>query len=289
MDAASPKIHKPFPIPVQMIGPGSQPEDDTLDYIRMPRGMDTWQPPRLPEPEQLMQHHSALNLLQRVLEALDGQLADGGNRRVNMAGLSEADRALVHQVLGEGEVSALQVQPAGELRVQEAVFAGLWRVVGGDRDDLEIGEVPQLLRSLATPVDPLALPASSGPRPPGVLNAPAVLSELAEQLRSWRPGEAAQVINLSLLPLSPEDLSWLGELLGRGATTILSRGYGNCRVSATALPRVWQVVYYNSQDQVILSLLEVCDMPDVVRASREDIADSRERLAEALAWLERPA
>ena len=38
-----------------------------------------------------------------------------------------------------------------------------------------------------------------------------------------------------LLPHTEEDLAWLEQRLGQGATDILSRGYGNCRVRATAL------------------------------------------------------
>jgi len=54
------------------------------------------------------------------------------NLAVDLAGLPAADLCLVNQVLGEGEVSAL-VRNEGargfELRVQESVFAGVWRVV----------------------------------------------------------------------------------------------------------------------------------------------------------------
>ena len=45
---------RPFPIPVvAALGPGSQPEDETLDYMPMPSGMDTYRPPVLPEPEEV--------------------------------------------------------------------------------------------------------------------------------------------------------------------------------------------------------------------------------------------
>ena len=37
-----------FPIPVAVIGPGTQVEDETLQYINMPQGMETFRPPILP-------------------------------------------------------------------------------------------------------------------------------------------------------------------------------------------------------------------------------------------------
>lgn len=40
---------KPFPIPVvPAFGPGSQPEDETLGFLPMPRAMHTFDAPRLP-------------------------------------------------------------------------------------------------------------------------------------------------------------------------------------------------------------------------------------------------
>ncbi|WP_043112200.1 hydrogenase expression/formation protein [Solimonas flava] len=281
---------KPFPIPIRVIGPGSQVEDDTLDYMVMPRGMSTWQAPSLPEPEAVAALGDARVCLHRVAAALGAVLDDARHRTllVPVAGLDAANRALLHQVLGEGEV-AVRIDADGRaLRVQESVYAGVWRVLGDGVDAIEVGLAPNVLLdtapAAAAAVEALAAPDAA--LPAEVMNAPAILAELAEHLRRWTPGRAAQVINLTLLPLSPGDLDYLGERLGSGGTTILSRGYGNCRVTRTALAPCWQVVYYNSQDQVILNTLEVGGVPDVVCAAVEDLHDSRERLVEALHWLE---
>ena len=71
--------------------------------------------------------------------------------------------------------------------------------------------------------------------------------------------------------------------LGQGATTVLSRGYGNCRIDACATRNVWRVRFYNSQDMLILDTIEVIEVPEVACAAREDIADSAERLTDVLA------
>ncbi len=49
----------------------------------------------------------------------------------------------------------------------------------------------------------------------------------------------------------------------------------------------WRVVYYNSQDTVILNTVEVGALPEVACAAIEDLQDSVERLGEVLAWVER--
>ena len=56
------------------------------------------------------------------------------------------------------------------------------------------------------------------------------------------------------------------------------RGYGNCRITATAQPRVWKVQFYNSMDTLILDTYEVTEMPEVALAATEDLTDSAARI-----------
>jgi len=115
-----------------------------------------------------------------------------------------------------------------------------------------------------------------------VMNAPPLLAELNAKIAEYRPGGEAHTINLSLLPQTEQDLEFLAQRLGGGSVTILSRGYGNCRITATGTQYVWWVQYFNSEDTLILNTLEVSDVPSVACASPEDIADSCERLQEIL-------
>jgi hydrogenase-1 operon protein HyaF len=115
-----------------------------------------------------------------------------------------------------------------------------------------------------------------------MMSGPAIVAELLEKSAAHRDGDLAHVVNLTLLPHSPQDLAHLDAALGQGAATVLSRGYGNCRVEATAVPKVWRVRFFNSMDQLILDTLEVTALPEVVLAAPEDLRDSAERLREAV-------
>jgi len=115
-----------------------------------------------------------------------------------------------------------------------------------------------------------------------LMNAPAIATELADKLASYQPGAQAHVVNLSLLPLTEEDLAYLDRRLGQGTVTILSRGYGNCRISSTAVKNAWRVRYFNSREVVILDTVEVVDVPAVACAAKEDLEDSAQRLGEIL-------
>ncbi len=119
-----------------------------------------------------------------------------------------------------------------------------------------------------------------------MVNVPTILVELADRRERWQPGQDAHVVNLTLLPLSPDDIAHIDHQLGTGRVVILSRGYGNCRITNTLATHTWRVVYYNSQDKVILNAIEVSTLPEVACAAAEDLADTHERLSEVLQWVE---
>lgn len=296
----SSKTYPAFPIPVvaALVGPGSQEEDETLDYMTMPSGMDTYRPPALPEPEEIVRHTGALRVLHEALAALHCAVRGEPAAAVSLAGLDEAELKLVGQALGEGEVSA-QVLARPELRsfgvddvrlrAQESVFAGVWRVIETDaqgrvHDHIEVGPIPLALLAAARE-DARMERGALAPVPPEAVNVPSILTELADARARWQPLAPPHVVNLTLLPLAPEDIGLIDHQLGTGRVLILSRGYGNCRITSTCVDHTWRVVYYNSQDAVILNSIEVTGLPEVACAAHEDLVDSAERLAESLQWM----
>lgn len=284
-------MRKPIDIPIVAVGPGSQPEeDDTLEYMAMPKEMFTHDSISLPEVEDLRDRHRVRDLFED-LHATARAYASGEDEAIahDLSRLDAADLACINQILGVGEVSVTIDLPDGAILAQEAVLTGLWRVRRVDAaqtvldDHLEVADVPQAVRgSRVTEVPRGRLDPASTPAP-GVQNGPALLSEIADKMAGYTAGDAPHVINLTLLPVTREDLIHIGTTLGVGAVTILSRGYGNCRIGATLLPNVWWVKYFNSQDALILNTIEIVGVPEVARAAPEDFADTADRLREILA------
>jgi hydrogenase-1 operon protein HyaF len=66
---------------------------------------------------------------------------------------------------------------------------------------------------------------------------------------------------------------------------ILSRGFGNCRISSTAARNVWRVQYFNNMQTLILNTIEVVTMPEVAIAAREDMLETHGRLADLVQWM----
>lgn len=287
---------KPLSIPVvglPMFGP-QQDDDASLQYLSMPKDMDTYRTPALPDPDALQGLNRAFDVLRQVVQHLAAPpLGKTATAQVQLAGLPPQELDLINQILGEGEASALIDNGEGRphIRVQEAIFAGVWRLVtvhqGQVIDDvIEIGPVPTLFRDVALQDVRPAPPRWQGPLPPQVQNAPLLIEELEDRIQHPLAGGEAHVVNLSLLPVTPQDIGFLDHHLGTGRLLILSRGYGNCRITNTRRPHCWRVVYYNGSDNVILNTVEVTDMPDVALAAPEDLQDSHSRLQDVLDYLQ---
>jgi hydrogenase-1 operon protein HyaF len=282
---------KDFSLPVRMVGPGTQPgQEEELQYLEMPHGMNTFQMPSVPERADA----GALAAAHGLLEAFHGLLGDWDpvatprGPRLDLAGVGAPALEVLNQVLGEGEVS-IQIGGAHRYEIQESVFTGLWRVCALDRDGrlahdwLEAGMLPEIAAQAARDAGRRALPPIDLPE--GAMNSPALLAEIAGQMAARAPGDPAHVINLTLFPMTPQDHAVLEQALPVGPVAMISRGFGNCHVTSTGLAAVWRVQYFNNMNTLILNTIEIVDVPEVVLAAAEDLADSRERLAELVDWM----
>lgn len=223
-------------------------------------------------------------LLPEMADALVRQTEAAPGLLFDLSPLSNEERLLFNEILGDGEVAATVALPDGVVaEIVESVFAGLWRVrfVGTDNaiiaDYAEVSAVPQAVRRAAAMTLPRLV---LGDLPRGMMNAPAVLAEIADRAERYQFGEPNHVISLTLLPMTPEDLDLLVDRLGTGPVKIVTRGYGSCRVQATAIHNVWSVQFFNAMDAILLDTIEIGDVPAAAQAAEEDFRDSAVRLRE---------
>ena len=283
---------KDFPIPVVAagpIGPGTQADEgDGFSYVPIPRDVTPFSMPQVPQDADAAHMAAARDVLVRFVESMRDPLA----APVELLGLPVPVVDILNQTLGEGEVSIRIAHQNGlrhDLRIQETVFAGVWRERHFDAegrllsDLLLAASIPHPALHFAEKTSTPVLPAMS--IPPGAMNSPALLTEIRSAVADYRPGRDAHVINLTLLPLTPDDLALLDLALPAGSVAILSRGFGNCRVSSTGIRHLWRVQYFNNMQTLILNTLEITRVPDVALAADEDLADSQERLVELIDWM----
>ena len=179
---------KDFPVSVRSIGAGSQPgDDDELQYLAMPREMNTFRMPRVPERAEdaaLAASRDLLALLLSRLDRWDPAIAPHGPR-LDLGGLSAAALQITDQMLGEGEVS-IRIAGARAFRIQESVFTGLWRVCALDADGrlcadwLEAGTLPEAAAAAARNGGAVELARIDIPT--GAMNSPALLTEIRSQI-----------------------------------------------------------------------------------------------------------
>jgi hydrogenase-1 operon protein HyaF len=223
-------------------------------------------------------------LLLDLAEALARQNAAEPGRLFDITDCAADERELLDQALGAGEVSGVVALPDGvTAQIAESTMAGLWRVRfsnAGDRlvgDYLEIGAIPEVVKRAAI-VN--ARDVSFGDAPDGAMNVMPLLAEIRARVAAFAPGDKSHIVNFSLFPMTAADMSFLQASLGEGPLALLSRGYGKCRIHATATRHVWSVQYFNAMDEIILDTLEIGGVPAVALAATEDFRDSSERLHE---------
>jgi hydrogenase-1 operon protein HyaF len=271
-------------------GPGSQPADSDgaqMEFMDMPSGMTTFEAPIIPEPDEVEGLEPAIEMTEDMLSALQSYRIGDKSCVIELDHLDDKNREFYNHLLGDGEVS---VQCNGDLkaRSQESVLAGVWRVQYLDeneniiRDTMEIADIPGLVSEMTFQNAVENFDVSQLKIPENVYNAAPLLAEISDKLPEFSANGNVHVINLSLLPHTEEDIQYLSDNLGIGPVVILSRGYGNCRISSTQTRNVWWVQYYNSQDTLILNTMEISKVPDVACASQEDLDDSALRLNDIL-------
>jgi len=258
--------------------------------MEIPREVRAFAMPRVPDTADPRALVAARDRLAAFLAALERWAPSGGKPgpRVSLEGLAPAALDVASQVLGEGEVS-IHITGARDVRIQEAVFTGVWRVreLGADgsllADTLEAGALPAIVGESAQAAAVVTLPEVE--LPGGIMNAPMLLREIEARAREWLPGHPPHVVNLTLLPMTPADHAVLEQSLAPGPVTVVTRGFGSCQITSTRLRNVWRLRHFNNMKTVILNTLIVAGVPEEAMAAREDLEDSRERLAELITWM----
>ena len=263
--------------------------EESITYMPMPREMTTFEMPQVPEPGPGSDVAGARDVLARFLADYGRWLdAEGGLPAIELKDLPAESLRVLNETLGEGEVAAT-ADADHEIRIQETVFTGVWREQHFDGDGGLLHDY--LLGAPVPPVVGRLARERAGDRlrdielPAGAMNVPALIHELQEAIDRSGPGTPPHVVNLTLLPLSPEDAAHIDQVLDGGSVVILSRGFGNCRISSTAARDVWRVQYFNNMQTLILNTIEVTAMPEAAVAAREDLVETRARLAELVDWM----
>jgi hydrogenase-1 operon protein HyaF len=285
----------PITIPIHAVGAGSHKEEIEAETIGVPDSVSTFKMPSAPHSASIGEALACRTFFHSLYEAMRLWNKDSGDSGPALAlnEFSASSLRLINEMLGEGEVSIrvkIPQEKFDEIRIQESVFVGVWRVRyfrGGTAiaDQVEVSPLPLCVAESAY--------LSTAPElldvhlPQDAMNSPALLSQLRQSLEDWKPGSAAVTINLSHLPLTPSDLQVINDAVGEGNVHMVSRGLGNCHIFSTSVRHVWKVQYFNNppMNRMILNTLSICGVPEEAIASTEDLEDSVARIRELIEWV----
>jgi hydrogenase-1 operon protein HyaF len=261
---------------------------DGLSLLGLPQGATTQRRLAALIPDKASPR--VITFLETLKAALSAQSEDEPARLYPLDGFDADEIALIDDVCGEGEVTAA-VGEDPVYQITESTLTGLWRVRAATDegrklvDRVEVGDLPGAVRAAALGYQgpmPDLTPDILETLPEGVMNAPSVLAEIRAKSEQWTGTGANEVLNFTLLPMTPDDVAFVARMLGQAPITIVSGGYGTARITATRVRHVWGVQYLNGMGKVILDTIEIGDVPSAARAARVDFLDSAERLGEIM-------
>jgi hydrogenase-1 operon protein HyaF len=99
------------------------------------------------------------------------------------------------------------------------------------------------------------------------MNAPAILTEVQDRSQHWQPGDQVHVINLTLLPLSEQDLAFL-DTACPPARARLGPWLWQLPDQRDPDPELLAHHVLQLQDAQILDTIEITDLPEVICAAR---------------------
>jgi hydrogenase-1 operon protein HyaF len=114
-------------------------------------------------------------------------------------------------------------------------------------------------------------------------NVEPLLHEIRHGLKRLLETAAATIIDLRSIPLAPGEEERIISELGTGEVQARMSALGPSEIRETRFPGVWLVTHYNSDNEVIGKFIEVCDIPQILKAQAEDIRDGLARLTARLA------
>ena len=109
-----------------------------------------------------------------------------------------------------------------------------------------------------------------------------LLHEIRHALARWLDGGHTHAIDLRSIPMSPDEEQRLLELLGAGEVRATLSALGRSEIVETAFPGVWLTTHHNDDDVLVGRLLEICEIPEILKSQVEDAGTALRRLDDLL-------
>lgn len=107
-----------------------------------------------------------------------------------------------------------------------------------------------------------------------------IKAALADWLKTGRPG----AIDLKNVPrMAPETYDYLKQALGSGEATIMIEAMARVEIRETQYPGVWWVTHINDRGDTVTEIIEITEIPVILKPHAADVRAGLQRLESALA------
>jgi len=109
-------------------------------------------------------------------------------------------------------------------------------------------------------------------------NIRALLAEIAACLERLVQNGEAGMIDLNSLPFAPGEYEQLHQSLGQGEVSARIEAIGASEIIETRYPGVWWVTHYNVEGDIVADMLEIAQIPEILKSQTVDISEGMELL-----------
>lgn len=106
----------------------------------------------------------------------------------------------------------------------------------------------------------------------------ALLVEIATLLEEFARDGTRGSIDLNSLPFAPGEYDQLRQLMGQGEVSVHIEAVGPSEILETRYPGVWWVTHYNVEGDIVADMLEIADIPEIIKSQPEDVSSGLELL-----------
>jgi hydrogenase-1 operon protein HyaF len=116
------------------------------------------------------------------------------------------------------------------------------------------------------------------------------LNEIHSALLDLQANGQFHAIDLRQLPrMSPEVYQALQEALSQGEVSAVINSQVRVEVTETQYPGVWWLRHFNERDEITTEIIEITEMPAILKPHRVDIRAGLQKLASRLPLLGIPS
>jgi hydrogenase-1 operon protein HyaF len=99
----------------------------------------------------------------------------------------------------------------------------------------------------------------------------ALLVEIETLLEEFASDGTRGSIDLNSLPFAPGEYDQLRQFMGQGEISVHIEAVGPSEIIETRYPGVWWVTHYNVEGDIVADMLEITDIPEIIKSQAADI------------------